>query len=68
MFDFPTSVDAIPNPASFSAPFSDLQLALVAWLGVAAALYVVLLAFSFRRSEREPVGIAHETVELREAA
>jgi hypothetical protein len=68
MFDFPTSVDAIPDPVSFGAPFSDLQFALVGWLGAVAALYVILLAFSFRRSEREPVRIAHETVELREAA
>jgi hypothetical protein len=68
MFDFPTSLGAIPDPASFGTGFSDLQFALVVWLGVVATLYVVLLAFSLRRSEREPVRIAHETVELREAA
>ena len=68
MFDLPT-LGAIPNPASFSAAFAaDTQFAVAAWLGVAVAIYTVLLAVSLRRSKRERVQIAHEAVQLREAA
>jgi hypothetical protein len=69
MIDFPTSFGAIPNPVSFGVGFiSDLQLAIAAWLGVAAVAYAVLLAVALRRTAREQVEITPETVELRDAA
>ena len=74
MFGFPTgfgsipSVGLIPDPASFGATFSGLESAIPVWLGVAAAVCVILLAFSVRRTDRERVQITRETIELREAA
>ena len=68
MFNFPVDFAPVPYALSFSAGFSDVQVAVAAWLGMAAVAYLVLLAVALRRSDRKQVEITHVATELRDAA